>query len=68
MPKQGKTFRLEHLVESEPTDGLEGLAKVKLGDDCRRLPLMASLNDVGSVDKVFRDASPFDEPGLVVMN
>lgn len=67
-PASGETFRLQHRVQGQPVDRVKGFAKAKLKDDRRSFTLVTRLDDIGRIDKVFRDTLTLDEPSLVRVN
>jgi hypothetical protein len=64
-PEFWEAFGPHNAVESVPTDGVKGLAEVKLENSRGGGAFMASLDNVSSIDKVFRNGAPRDEASLV---
>jgi hypothetical protein len=56
-PKEGKAFRTKNAVQSIPTNLIKGFAEVRLKNSCRSGTLVAGLNDVSIVHKVFSNGA-----------
>jgi hypothetical protein len=67
-PKIRKAFSPHNAVQGLPANGVEGLAEVKFKDSGRSGAPMASLNNISSIDEVFRNGAPRDETSLVRVN
>jgi hypothetical protein len=64
----GETLGKQDPVEGFPTDGIEGLPKIQIENCGGDQPLVARLDNVRSIDKVFGDGVPRDEPSLIGVN
>jgi hypothetical protein len=67
-PDFRESFCQKDFVQSIPADRVEGLTEVQLKDSSRGVALMASLDDVSSVDKVFSNRASENKARLVWVN
>ena len=67
-PEVREAFGLQDPVKSVPTDGVKRFSEVQFEDRCRSRALMASLNNVSSVDEIFGNGAARNKPRLVRMN
>ena len=65
VPYSGETFRVKDTIKSIPTDRIKSLAKVELEDRGGSRAFVTGLDDVRSINEVFRNGAPRDEPGLI---
>jgi hypothetical protein len=64
-PERGEALGFKNPIKSIPTNGVECLAEVQLEHGGRGIAPVTSLDNVGSVDKVFSYGATGDEPSLV---
>jgi hypothetical protein len=64
-PERGEALGFKNPIKSIPTNGVECLAEVQLEHGGGGIAPVTSLDNVGSVDKVFSYGATGDEPSLV---